>query len=98
MSVYMLMYHAKPFPDNPESLNCVGAYINCCVVAESQFNAQKIALKEINNQNWLIIELEEGYDVFEEDFIQNPNSLERYKQALIDGALYTFHTYESLED
>ena len=98
MSVYLLMFHVKPFENNPDFTTLAGAYINCWIVSNTILEAEKIAATQISELLWEIINLEEGYEITEKYYIEDPKGLEVYNQVLIDKEVYTIHTYENDEE
>jgi hypothetical protein len=92
MPVFILIIHAKPVKVNPDT---AGAYVNCFIEAETFELAEQTALKFIAAENWKAIALEEGYEVTEADYVDDPKGLKVFEQVSIDKELYTFHTYET---
>jgi|GEM_PF-1746605 hypothetical protein len=95
MTVYFLMFHVKPNVDNNEDSVVKGAYANCLILSNTIGEAEAVAILKIKKLDWQIIELEEGYEVTESDYVDNAKDMEMYEQALIDKEVYTLHTYES---
>jgi hypothetical protein len=93
MAMYFLMYRVKPTAANNAGPEIKGAYANCLILSTSIDRAEEIARFKINELDWQIIDLEEGYEVINADYIDNANGMEMYEQALIDKEVYTFHTY-----
>lgn len=97
MPVFILMIHVRPASDNPRISEIAGAYANCFIERKTFELAEEVALKFLEEECWIPIKLEEGYEVTESDYIGDPKGLEVYKQVLIDKEVYTFHTYETEE-
>jgi hypothetical protein len=95
MPVYILIIHARPANDNPKFSEVAGAYVNCFIENETFDLAEQIAIKFLEDEYWIPIELEETYEVTEDNYVGDPEGLEVYKQVLIDKEIYTFHTYVS---
>jgi hypothetical protein len=53
--------------------------VNCFIERETFQGAEEIALKFLKEENWLLIALEEGYEVNEYDYEGDPEGLEVYK-------------------
>jgi hypothetical protein len=98
MPVFILIIHARPGNDNPRFSEVAGAYVNCFIENETFDLAEQTAVKFLEDSFWIPIELEESYEVTEDNYVGDPEGLEVYKQVLIDKEIYTFHTYVSGSD
>lgn len=91
--IYYLLIEGKPFPDNPESKEVTGAYINCFVKAEGRPQAKAKAAEYINSEGWDVINIEEIRVVRREGYLDIPESLEGYDSAEEYGAGAIFYRW-----
>ena len=86
-----ITYHVKPTEefDNQEEIG--GAYVNCFIESDSNQQAQEIAIKQIAELYWKIIELEELTNIDEKSV--SDEKREYYEQALIDKEVFVFYNY-----
>ena len=95
------MIHAVPKEDNPESEECIGAYVNCWVKGLTYFTALKKAKKYIVSEGWTATNIEDAFITERGRCIGDPDSsqsLECYDEACEYGVSGIFYTYETLED
>jgi len=95
MEIWFLSVHARPAKDHARVEEYRGAYINCWVKASSAAEAQQIAFAEINNQRWIVEEIEH---LPETSFERTEGSAGYLTQAQLDGECYVYHTYSFDED
>ena len=96
MKIYYFMIHAVPKEDNPESEECIGAYVNCWVKGLTHFTALKKAKKYIVSEGWTATNIEDAYITERERYIGDPDSsqsLECYDEACEYGVSGIFYTY-----
>ena len=89
--MYFITCHGKPRPEAGDIQGAGGAYINCYILQDSFYYADKIARKNIEEMKWEILVLEEACEV-EEDTISE-GGRKYFEQALIDKTGFVFHTY-----
>lgn len=93
MKVYYFMFEAKPFKVNPESKDLGGAYICCWVNSENETSAFEEAKEYINNEEWEIVNLKEKFITNREHYEDNPESLDSFDQAVMNGISAIFYTW-----
>ena len=93
MKMFLLTYRGKPNANSKDAKEVGGAYINCWIKERKFEKADMIARKEIESANWRIETLEEVIQVNKKYYSYDDPKLEYYKQALIDDAVFVFHTY-----
>ena len=95
MAIYYIQYESIPTIESQDYKDTGGAFINCWVNATSIDSAKTIAESAINENHWKILNLEESFSVNEEYYEENDESLEFYKQAVIDGEVYVYHSWQN---
>jgi hypothetical protein len=94
MTVFYLQFEAAPHPLSEHFAQCGGAYVNCWVNASTVPQAQKLATNAIVENGWLIVGVEErGYEVTEQWYLDDDETLEYFEQANTDGECYVFHQW-----
>ena len=93
MIIYFVMVEAVPNHSNPESKEYSGAYINCWVKADTSADAVKKAKEYIRNENWDFVSIEEFFSVQRERYLEEPDSLECYDNAIQCGLDAIFYTW-----
>lgn len=91
--MFLITYHIKPKPLNPEFNKIGGAYVNCYIEADNFEEADLIARGEVENNNWDIYEYDSSKIVTQKDYIDNDENREYFEQALIDKEVFVFFTY-----
>ncbi|CRK82999.1 hypothetical protein [Neobacillus massiliamazoniensis] len=61
MTIYLFQLEATPLPDNPESEECIGAYVNCWVKSINENSAWIKVKKYVKNEGWKIINIEDQF-------------------------------------
>ena len=92
MKIYYLLLEGKPNINNEESKEITGAYINCWV------NTKDKAIKYINTQEWESLNTEEIYITTRERYIDEPDSLKWFDQAINFGVGAIFYTWPIDDD
>lgn len=98
MKIYYLLLEGKPNINNEESKEMTGAYINCWVKAKDETIAKDKAIEYINNQEWESLNIEEIYITTRERYINEPDSLECFDQAINFGVGAIFYTWHIDDD
>lgn len=98
MDIYYLLLEGKPYINNEEGKEVSGAYINCWVKANNETTAKDDAIKYINSQEWEPLNIEEMYVTNRERYIDEPDSLECYDQAINSGVGAIFYTWSIDEE
>lgn len=94
MTVYYIVYEAKPTPESELFNDCGGAFINCWVKAKSETIAIKTTAEAIRENYWEIVAVEEGCRLItEKNYSDDPERLEYYEQAASDGECYVYHQW-----
>ena len=93
MIIYYLMAEAVPHHNNPESKEYGGAYVNCWVKADTSTDALSKFKEYILEQRWSFIKLEDIFTVQREQYLDDPDSLESYDNAVQYGLGAIFHTW-----
>ena len=91
--IYYLMVEATPHHDNPESKEYGGAYINCWVKADTPADAEQKAKEYIHGQYWSFVKLEDVFTVQREQYLDEPDSLDGYDNAVQYGLDAIFYTW-----
>ena len=98
-TVYWFMFLAKPLPNSPEFANTGGAFINAWVAHTDDAIAEQIARDAITDEAWRVERIEERALVPRETYADDPELMEHFEQALVDGWCLVFHCWPlSAED
>lgn len=101
MTIYLIQLEAVPNIDNPESEECVGAFVNCWVKSTNIKLALNTAKNYVTNQGWKVISIEDQFivsrDMYEGD-TEEEELLECFDEAMQDGIFAIFYTYTSEDD
>jgi hypothetical protein len=93
MNIYYLLIEGKPNLNNEESKEVAGAYINCWVNAKDETTVREKAIEYINTQEWEALNIEEVYITNRERYVDEPDSLECFEQAINCGIGAVFYTW-----
>jgi hypothetical protein len=93
MDIFYLLLEGKPCINNEESKEVAGAYINCWVKAKDETTAKDKAMKYINSQGWEPLNIEEIYITSRERYVDKPDSLECFEQAINCGVGAIIYTW-----
>jgi hypothetical protein len=85
------MFHGVPKPNADDIDGIAGAFINCYIDSNDLIAATKTARRDISKMKWTVLDREEAYEI--DDSTISDEGREYYNQALIDKAVYVFHTY-----
>ncbi|MDO3624679.1 hypothetical protein [Mucilaginibacter sp. BT774] len=69
------------------------AYVSCWIEADSIKQAEQIAMQEIGDLKWNIIEKDDAYELEPAGYTPDSDGFELYQKALIDKIVLRFHTY-----
>ncbi|MGB7594714.1 MAG: hypothetical protein WBL80_04060 [Erysipelotrichaceae bacterium] len=94
MDIYFLMLEGKPLPDNDESQEISGGFINCWVKAANPESAIQAAEDYASSEGWEVIRFEEIKIVNSENY-NNPDAIECYREAQSSGLGAIIYTFES---
>lgn len=93
MNVYYIFLEGKPLLNNKESKEFTGAYINCWVNSKNETTAKDKAIEYVYNQGWEVINIEEVFITNRERYVDEPDSLECFDQAVKYGIGAIFYTW-----
>ncbi|HSZ33217.1 MAG TPA: hypothetical protein VK772_07895 [Puia sp.] len=93
MTVYFLTFHVIPYAGNEVHGQTRGAYINCWIEAENLELAKSISAKSIKNMDWIILELQNAYEINVTDYASGSEGRQFHEQALIDKEVYSIQQY-----
>ena len=93
MKVRFFSFEALPSKDSVDYQKYGGGQIVCWIKELDESKARVIAEKSILENNWIILALEDSRIVDESSYEEQPETLEFYKQCLIDGEVYEIHTW-----
>ena len=93
MIIYYVMVAAVPNHSNPESKEYSGAYINFWIKADTPTDAVKKAKEYIHNENWDFAGIEDIFSVQRAQYLEEPDSLECYDNAVQYGLDAIFYTW-----
>lgn len=93
MNIYYIFIEAKPLLNNEESKEFAGAYINCWVNTKDEATAKEKAIEYVYDQGWEVLNIEEIFITNKERYIDEPDSLECFNQAIYQGIGAIFYTW-----
>ena len=93
MEMFYLQYGCIPSQTSDVYGEFGGAYISCWIKAASIATARTLAELAIQENKWIVQELEESYPIKQEDYEKDDVSLEYYQQAETDGEVYVYDTW-----
>ena len=93
MGIFFIQYESIPFSGSSDYEDTGGAYINCWVRAPSLDEAKDIALRDIEENKWKVVEVQEAYKITRDFYEESDESLECYQQAELDGECYVYHRW-----
>lgn len=85
-------FYCSPAPKHPGYSFLGDGYANCWIQVRSFHEAEVIAKRNIRSQHWKVLELEEIWRIPKGHYQIEAGGLEFYEQALIDKAVFCFHT------
>lgn len=94
--MYFIQYELQPKPESEHFSTVGGAIANCFLATESAAKAQELALLNFAENGWQVVSVEDGPMNVERDrYLEDPEWLEWYDQAAVDGECYVFHQWPS---
>jgi hypothetical protein len=87
-----LSYICEPTDAHPDSERLGEAFVNCWIRVRSFAEAREIAERNIADENWRVISLDEIFRTRREYHRTEAEGLAYYKQALIDSEVFVWHT------
>jgi hypothetical protein len=94
MDIYFLILEGKPLPDNDESQEVSGGFINCWVKAANPDFALQAVNANAANEGWKVIRAEEIKIVNSENY-QDPDAIECYEEAKKSGLGSVIYAWEN---
>ena len=88
MKIYYFLFEVAPDEHFKES---GGAFVNCWVRSDSKREAERIAVGAIRNDGWYIQSLHDSFIAEKDRYEDDPEILELYEQAEIEGESYLFN-------
>jgi len=96
-TMFCLAFDGVPTREHPDFDSVGGAAICCWIIADSLDDAKADARSYLEENSWFIKKFENGFEV-DENTYEDPEALQYYRQAEIDGGVFVFYTYPSRED
>ena len=93
-SLYVVRYEAKPLPGSESFASCSGAAVNVWVDVSTEQQALARAAQEVQEAGWSIESLKGVFPITRDDYSEDTTGLEYFEQALIDGIVLVFHTWQ----
>ena len=91
--LYLVTIEALPNAGTEDFEEFGGAYVNAYVKEASEEAALAVAQREIAEAGWSCKAVESVVYVTHEDYADDDEGIESFKQALLDGVVLDFHTY-----
>lgn len=93
MKIFYLLLEGNPSIGNREKDEYAGAYINCWVKSKDEINAKNQAINYVKSQGWDVTTIEETFIATRDRYIDFPDSLECFDQAVDCGISAIFNTW-----
>lgn len=90
--MYFVQFEITPRRDREEFSDIAAAIVNCWIQTDSLPDAIDEARRHIANQGWFVDDPDEAYVISREDYDDDSPGLQYFEQALIDRAVFVFHT------
>ena len=91
--MFFITFEVTPKPSHSRYGEVDGAYASCWVNEPTAAIAESVAREGIGRVEWDVVELDEVREVVREEYVEQPEGLELYDQASLDGLVITFHTW-----
>lgn len=95
--IVFLTGECTPSKNHPDSSEIGGAFVSCWVRADALAVAETIARRKLVDQHWILDEFDDLFEVDRESFVENPEHLRYFDQAIKDGEVYLFNAYPIVE-
>jgi hypothetical protein len=92
--LYVVRYEVQPLPGTDNFAHSSGAFVNVWTEAASEQQALAVAAREVQDAEWRIESLEAVHPTVREDYADDDSGLEYFEQALIDGIVLVFHSWQ----
>lgn len=96
--LYLITIEALPAPGSEAADHYGGAYINAYTTEGSEAAAIEAASREVSEAGWQSRAIERVEFLNREDFSEDPEGLEYFDQAQIDGIVLVIHTFPNTPD
>lgn len=93
MNIYYIFLEGNPLSDNKESKEFAGAYINCWANSKNKTAAKDKAIEYVHSQGWEVMNIKEIFVTNRERYVDEPDSLECFNQAIKCGIGAIFYTW-----
>ena len=91
--MWFFVYEAYPKPSSPEYEQVDGAFVSCWIDERIESIADALARAVIEEQGWDVQERDQSYEVAEGNYEEGSDSIELFRQAVLDGCVMTFHSW-----
>ena len=91
--MFFLTFEASPKPSSPRYDEADGAFVSCWANEPTASLAEAGARAMAEAHGWDFVSLDECREVVREEYVEYPDRLERFDQAVIDGLVLTFHVW-----
>ena len=92
-AIFFFHIEAKPLVETKLPMDIGGAVIACWINSYDIIQAEKIARREIENDDWRILEIKFAYELKEDEMPDDYPGREFFEQAKTEGFVINFHTY-----
>ena len=96
--LYFAIAEAKPGADNPERLECAGAFVNCFVHASDEQAAQRSVEALLLSEGWELVRMEELHTADRAQYAEDAEMLDCCRKAEKYGSSAVFYTWDNEED
>jgi hypothetical protein len=93
-SLYVVSYDAEPLPSSESFASCSGAAVNVWVSSPTEKEALDVASREVQEAGWRITTPGSIRRTVRTDYTDAPEGLPYFEQALLDGVVVVFHTWQ----
>jgi hypothetical protein len=93
-SLYLVSYDAEPLPSSASFASCSGAAVNVWVSSPTEQEALVVASREVQKAGWRITTPGRIRRTVRTDYADAPEGLPYFEQALLDGSVVVFHTWQ----
>lgn len=88
MNIYFIQYECLPIAGSENASEYGGAFISGWIAANNMGNAKEIYKKTIQSSDWLLMNLEDSYEVDPSRYDESDEELDFYNQSKLDGEVY----------
>jgi hypothetical protein len=91
--MFLVTLEASPKPSHAEYGEVDGAFANCWVNEATAGLAEAVAREGIEGHGWDVVELDEVREITREEYRDDPEALEFFDQAMLDGLVIVFYRW-----